>query len=465
MARWEELASRKGDDERSQAIRAEGHSRVAFLWQKLGQRDEARREYEAARGLRKQLADAFPDVPRYQQQLANTHNDLGFLLAGIGQGDEAREEYKSACELLKKLADALPAVAQYQQQLASTHNNLGILLAGMGQTEPAREEYETARDLQMKLTDAFPEIGQYQQELGGTHNNLGILLAGMGQADAARKEYETARDLHKQLADANPDVAPYREDLAHDCNNLGVLQLYTLGNRDAARKEYEAARGLYKQLADDFPAVPRHQVDLGGSYGNFGALVLGEGKPADSLRWFDLAIRTLTPVYEKESRDVKARRWLRNSHQNRACAYDDLKRHAEALEDWDRAVKLSPGTEQPSLRVLRATSRLQAGQVAEAVAEVAQMASRPGVDIPGSPAWTAGQWYDFACVYAVASSKTTDKQREYADRAMSLLQQAVQNGYGDSAQLAKDSDLDSLRTRQDFKQLLADLHARRGAGK
>ena len=45
---------------------------------------------------------------------------------------------------------------------------------------------------------------------------------------------------------------------------------------------------------------------------------------------------------------------------------------------------------------------------------------------------------------------------------MSLLQQAVQNGYGDSqALLAKDSD-STARTRQDFKQLFADRMRGRG---
>src|SRR5262249_1282654 len=150
-----------------------------------------------------------------------------------------------------------------------------------------------------------------------------------------------------------------------------------------------------------------------------------EGKPADSLPWYDLAIRTLTPVYEKESRDVEARRFLRTSHWSRAVAYGRLKKYAEALKDWDRAVELSPRAEQPAVCVRRANLRLQAGQVAEAIAEVAEMANRPGPDIPGAPAWAAGQWYDFACAYAVASGKSADKRQEYADRAMELLHQAM----------------------------------------
>src|SRR5262249_15482366 len=169
--------------------------------------------------------------------------------------------------------------------------------------------------------------------------------------------------------------------------------------------------------------------------------------------------------HEKEPHDVKARQFLRNSHQNRASAYDDLKKYAEALKDWDRAIELSPKTEQPSFRVFRATSRLRAGQAAEAVAEVAEMANKPGDDAPGSPAWTANQWYEFASVYALASGKTADKKQEYADRAMELLHQAVKTGFSNAAYMNKDSDLNALRDREDFKKLLADMQARSDAGK
>src|SRR5262249_8415428 len=157
----------------------------------------------------------------------------------------------------------------------------------------------------------------------------------------------------------------------------------------------EAACGLYKKLAAAFPAVPQYRVELGGSYCNLGLMVLGEGQPADSLRWFGLAIRTLSPVYEKDRRHVMARQSLRDSHVGRARAYGHLEKHAEAVKDWGEASELSPRPEQPALRAERATSRLRAGQVAEAVAEVEELAK--------GRKWSAGQWYNFACVYAVAS--------------------------------------------------------------
>jgi hypothetical protein len=78
-------------------------------------------------------------------------------------------------------------------------------------------------------------------------------------------------------------------------------------------------------------------------------------------------------------------------------------------------------------------------------------------ELTKSSRWNAGQWYDFACVSAVASVKVVDKKQPYADRAMALLHKAVKAGYKDAAHMKKDTDLDALRARDDFNKLLAEL--------
>jgi hypothetical protein len=108
------------------------------------------------------------------------------------------------------------------------------------------------------------------------------------------------------------------------------------------------------------------------------------------------------------------------------------------------------------LRAARATSRVRAGQVAEAVAEVAELTQ--------NPSFLAPRRYAFACFYALASGQSTGKKQEYADRAMVLLHQAVKAGYTDAAHLKEDTDLDPLRGRDDFKKLLQELGKKSSAG-
>jgi tetratricopeptide (TPR) repeat protein len=318
----------------------------------------------------------------------------------------------------------------------------------LGARPAARAAFETARGLQRALANQAPAVPAHWQDLANTHNSLGVLLAQLGEQAAARAEHESARDLLLGLVDEFPDVPVYRQLLANTDNSLGAV-LADRGERPAARAAYEAALRLQQGLADEFSDVLEYQVELGGSSCNIGNLLQNQGKSADSLVWYDEAVRILALVYAREPRAPITRQFLLNSHRGRAVAYDRLQRYAEAVRDWDRVVELSPPARRPGDRAYRATSRLRAGQVAEAVAEVAELTR--------STNWTANQWYNFARVYAVAGVKVADKKQEYADRAMELLQKAVKAGYKDAAHMAKDPDLDPLRDRADFKQLLDSL--------
>jgi eukaryotic-like serine/threonine-protein kinase len=229
---------------------------------------------------------------------------------------------------------------------------------------------------------------------------------------------------------------------------LGVL-LKDSGMRPEAEEQYRKALAIQEKLVALFPTVLPYRVDLGGSYCNFGILVRDGGQPGESLEWFEKAIRTLTAVYEQDRGLVRARQFLRNSHRARANAYDRMRRFTEAINDWDKAIELSPMAEQPMGRASRATSRAQAGQVAEAVAEVAELTK--------NTKWNSSRWYNFACACAIASGKSADRKKEYADRAMDLLQKAVTTGYHDAAHMAKDTDLEPIRGRDDFKKLVEAL--------
>jgi eukaryotic-like serine/threonine-protein kinase len=347
----------------------------------------------------------------------------------------------------KRAAD-FPAVPDYRREMALSHNNLGIQLADLGKRAEAEELYRKALTIQEKLATDFPAVPDYHRDMALSHKNLGILLARLGRKAEAEEQYRKALANFEKLAGDFPAVPEYRSELASSYNNLGIL-LKNLGKRAEAEQQYGKALTIREKLTGDFPAVPEYRVDLGGNYCNFGSLVLNGGEPADSLAWYQKAINTLRPVHEQEPRAVSAKEFLRNSHWGCALAHHRLEQYAEAVKDWDRAIELSKKPEQPGLRAARANSLVRAGQVAEAVAEVAALTK--------TPSWNAGQWYDFACVYSLASGKSADKKREYSDRAMELLRKAVKAGFKDAGHMKKDTDLGPLRGREDFKKLLGEL--------
>jgi tetratricopeptide (TPR) repeat protein len=64
--------------------------------------------------------------------------------------------------------------------------------------------------------------------------------------------------------------------------------------------------------------------------------------------------------------------------------------------------------------------------------------------------------YNIACCNALMIPKSADRNKQ-ADLAMECLKKAVAAGYKDLALIKKDTDLNSLRSREDFKKLLAKL--------
>jgi serine/threonine protein kinase/Flp pilus assembly protein TadD len=427
---------------------AASHNNLGILLAGLGRRAEAAEEYRQALVIREKLAAEFPTVPEYHGDLAENRDNLGVLLAGLGKRAEAEQEYHLALAIRKRLAAEFPAVPDYRRQLAMSHSNLGILLAGLGNRVEAEQEYGQALAIQKKLAAEFPAVPEYRSNLAMSHNNLGNLLAGLGKRAEAEGQFRQALAIQEKLAAEFPSVSDYRHELAASCGNLGIL-LKELGKRAEAEEESRQALAIREKLAAEFPTVPGYGIALGASYCNFGNLVCDGGHPLDSLPWYQKAIDTLEPVHGAEPRHVTARTFLRNSHRGRAEAYDALEKHTEAARDWARAIELTPSLERGDLCWKLASSQIRAGQVDEAVTQLTDLTSS------GQP--TADDWYNFACVCSIASGKSVDRKQEYADRAMQMLQKAVQAGWKDAAHMKRDTDLDPLRGRDDFKLLVESL--------
>jgi tetratricopeptide (TPR) repeat protein len=248
-------------------------------------------------------------------------------------------------------------------------------------------------------------------------------------------------------------VPAYRQELARSHNNLGVL-LAGLGKRAEADAAYLQALAIQAKLAVDFPAVPRYRIELAHGQTNFGELLRTNNQLEQALPWYTRAMATLEEVLRQVKVDVKAQQILRNAHGGRARALDALKRHAEAVKAWDKAVELSPESDRPGFRMQRAISLVRAGQLDAAIQEAEELAKIPH----------PGILYNAACVFALAADRKDESaarvsKEDCAKRAVALLQQAIAKGFKNAEHMKKDDDLKALREREDFKKLLSELEA------
>jgi serine/threonine protein kinase/tetratricopeptide (TPR) repeat protein len=432
---------------------AGSHNNLGNLLADLGKRAEAEAAFRQALTIQDKLAADFPAVPRYRQNLATSHNNLGVLLAGLGKPPEAETAYRLALAIQEKLAAEYPAAPQYRQELAGSHNNLGNLLAGLGKRPEAERAYRQALAIKEKLAVEYPTVPEYRKDLAISHLNLGSLLAGLGKSAEAEAAYRQALAIQDKLAAEYPVVPRYRQELATSYYNLGVL-LAGLGKRPEAEAAYRQALAILEKLATDFRNVSAYPIDLGRSQLNFGELLRTNNQPEQALSWYTRAMATLEEVLRQVKVDVTAQQFLRNSYLGRAQALDTLKRHAEAVKDWDKVIELSAETERPGFRLLRAASRVRAGQVDAAIQEAEELAKNGD----------ANTLYNVACVFALAADRKGESaaqmsKEECANRAVAILQQAVAKGWKDAEHMKKDDDLKALREREDFKKLVSELEA------
>ena len=125
--------------------------------------------------------------------------------------------------------------------------------------------------------------------------------------------------------------------------------------------------------------------------------------------------------------------------------------------DWQKAIELSSEEDQHRVRTRRAIHLVSDGQVPKAIAMVEELAKLPIKE--------AKRWYEMGSVYSLASQLNSDQDQKYSDRAMELLKEAAKLEYSDVEAMSKDTNLDPLRERDDFKQLVEDLREKKMSSK
>jgi hypothetical protein len=122
------------------------------------------------------------------------------------------------------------------------------------------------------------------------------------------------------------------------------------------------------------------------------------------------------------------------------------------VPDWDRAIELDEGRYVNELRLKRASTFLNLKDDIRATADAQAIAE--------SPKATGDDLYKAACVYAICTrfaQADGPRAESYASRAVRLLRQALAKGYPQPMRLTTDPDLNSLRSRADFQDLVCTL--------
>jgi tetratricopeptide (TPR) repeat protein len=338
--------------------------------------------------------------------------------------EQAITEYREALAIWEWLAAESPKVPTYRRDVAAAHGNLSIAFFRMRRLKEAEDaSRECVSDFE-KLAADFPDMVQYREDLANAHNSHGVLLDEMGHYPEAETAAKAAIALLQELAASYPALPTYRQRLAASLNNLGSVSRKA-NQLKAAEATFLDALALRQKLAKDFPIVPEYQRELGDALVHVAGVKNVTGNYAEARQLLEQARASIAAALKVYPNDPYCQHALRNSHAEMCYALLGLGQHRATLAEAE---------------------------------ELARLAFDP----------VGGDMYDAACFVArcvplaekdpmLDESKRKELAAQYAGRALALLRQAVQRGYADAAHMRKDSDLDSLRSRRDFQDLLREL--------
>jgi tetratricopeptide (TPR) repeat protein len=295
----------------------------------------------------------------------------------------------------------------------------------MRRRKEADVAYRGALVIYKQLAADFPVVPLYRRKLAGIYQNLGEQLQATGRPQEAEVAYRDALNIERPLAADFPTQPEYRRVLAGTHISLGIV-LRDTGRPREAEGAYHDALKIQQPLAADFPAVPDYQNDVANTLDELAELARRRKDYPEARRLLEEA-----EPYLKKAMDANPRQPFYRE------VYSDTR------------------------RVLAATL-LDLGEyagAAEAAADLARVAADPAGD-----AYKAAAFFARCIRLAEKDAKLPEARRKelaqsYGDRALEALRQAVARGYKDADHLKKDTDLDPLRGRDDFRQLLAEVEA------
>jgi tetratricopeptide (TPR) repeat protein len=452
---------------------------------------EAKRQYEKAHDLARQIAEANPEVAEAQRDLSVSDNRLGDLYLRLGDGKAARECYQHALDAMGRLADADGTTAQAQRDLSVSHNKLGDLSLELGDGKAARDSYQKALDLRVRLADADGSNAVARRDLAISHSKLGDAHLMLGDGKAAHDSYRSSHVIMKQLAEADRTSTQAQRDLSIADLKLGDAQL-RLGDARAARGSYQKALDAAQRLADADTTSALARRDLSVVHIHRGDMFLGLGNHKAARDDYTRAQELRERLAEADRTSTQAQRDLSVSYCKLGTVAQESNDFQEAIGWYNRALDIARRSPEPEffrrevvdakgrLRFCRAVGQavadpttalqlpddLRRPVLVAAISALATKEKQPAkavmaADLLADNARGAGDLYNAGCGYAlcVPLADTPQTQDCYAVGAIELLSQAIRGGFKDVAQLKMDGDLDALRSRDDFKKLVADLEA------
>lgn len=429
-------------------------------------------------------ADVYERMGEHEASAQHYHKAL--LLAGKDAPDNVQEISFEYAQVLYNL-DALEAADLVYRLMLKADETDVAAMAGLSRNMIDRGEYDQAIDIldrAQRYRPGYSEIYRFRMQaydkLGKTDKAIDDALSYVDN----NEKYRTSLIMPVLTKRKNYSVASIKSMIKNGKNSEGfralLIELYEeCEDYENALKEYDNWENdfgksdyIYGRKAVLYSGLNMHDValemmdkalEMETDYSNLvmkAGLLIGANRYQEALEFYTKAI-DMEPA-------------VAYTYVRRAVCYEYMGEDAKALEDFDMALDLD--AEYSPACFKRGDLHLRNGREDLAKADFEHVIQIDTVAVNGSYAHyafallgrhdEAKQWeekiiesepyssnhiYDKCCLYA---------RMGYADEAMAILAKALEMGFCDLDHISRDRDVDSLRERDDFKELMAECKAK-----
>ncbi len=426
---YEDFVQRHQDDTDLRAELAAATLRVGEITDQIGAKGEAVKAFQKASSIYESLAGtaSLPSNRSYRAGQGRCLVRMAMIQFEQGQSDESLRSFERSIALLDHLEHDRPGDRAIRADSALAHHYLALALLNRGKPEEAIRHQRAAIELRKALVGEFPARLSYQIDLALGFSNLGFIQMRGGQISEAFDSARRANVIQRTLVEDHPEDSKLRHTLALSTQGMASI-LNTLGRWKESRPLFVESVEIMSRVVSENPAVTDFRRALATSAAELGQCLTDHDEIDAGLVAFAKARDQSETVRRTNPNDVRNINTLASIHRGIGKTLAKQGKTADALASLHEAIVLG-----------------------ERIA-------------PEDNLFT----YDLACGLALygefvgrdrsgPARDSNSNSQHYSDKAMTVLQQAVDRGWRQADWTERDPELRSLRSRVDFQALIKSL--------
>jgi serine/threonine protein kinase/tetratricopeptide (TPR) repeat protein len=426
---------------------------------------------QSAKGFYERFVREQFDAPEVRHDLALAYQRLAEIDRELGDYAAAEESSRKAIALLGELIQEQPDMA-YESDQAAGYTTLGRVHVDTAHWQKADEAFQHAMQIQERLAETDPQADEVRFALAKSYHASGYAHHRAGHPEIAERRYQKALDLLNHLDQDHPGVSQYQSLMAAAQFRLG--ELYITTNRpDQAESPLKGAESIYRRLVRGQDVPAEHWFSLGQSLVTLGVVYKDRRQFKDAEAAQQEALKIFEKLAKEHGEVLEYLYGEGRCHSHLGGTAYNGDRLEDALASFDRGIKImAPLVGKGYLRaqmglwdaqIMRALVRAKRRDHARATEELEELARQGDlVDV---------HVYNIACAFSqclaaadrdtkLSTAERSRLKTRYADQAMKFLIKAIDKGYHYPRKIRDDPDLEPLKTRKDFMELLAELEAK-----